>query len=155
MTPHVVFGLSGDVYAVPIESVEEVLPFLPIEEAPGAPDFMKGVVFVRGHLIPVLDAAERLRLRRSRPAPPDPHLIAFRIDSRLIALLVDEAIDLIDLPEHPRLGPDDLFVSEGPFDGMVEQAGEVYRLIDPNRILRPAESSALDQLPKTAPSDRS
>ena len=142
---HVVFRLSGNVYAAPIEPVEEVLPFLPIEETPGAPDFLKGVVFVRGHLIPVLDAAERLRLRRSQPAPADPHLIAFRVEDRLIALLVDEAIDLVDLPGNPRIGSAELFVSEGPFGGMVECGGEVYRLIDPARLMKPAESAAVDQ----------
>ena len=51
--------LAKDLYAIPIAAIEEVLPALPIEAVPQSPSFIRGVIFVRGHLIPVLSAAER------------------------------------------------------------------------------------------------
>src|SRR5262249_41712409 len=53
-------SLGNDLYAIPIAAVEEVLPALPIEPVPRCPRSVRGVIFVRGHLIPVLDAAEQL-----------------------------------------------------------------------------------------------
>ena len=55
--------IGENLHAMPIDVIVEVLPALPIEAVPQCPAFVRGVVFVRGHLIPVLDAAERLGLR--------------------------------------------------------------------------------------------
>ncbi|MBC7817349.1 MAG: chemotaxis protein CheW, partial [Planctomycetaceae bacterium] len=94
--------IGGNLHALPIDMVEEVLPALPIETIPQCPAFVRGVVFVRGHLIPVLDAAERLRLR-DHVRPAEPHIVCLRIGSRLVGLEVDEAIDLIEIPSSTAL----------------------------------------------------
>lgn len=52
--------LDQELHALPIDAVEEVLPALPVESVPQCPEFIRGVVFVRGHLIPAFDAAGRL-----------------------------------------------------------------------------------------------
>lgn len=146
VTTHLVFRLSGDVYAAAIDSVEEVLPFLPIEPVPGAPDFLKGVVFVRGHLIPVLDGAGRLKIQRRDPPPLDPHIIAFRVNRRLTGLIVDEAMDLVDLPLDGRMTAAEFQAEPGLFDGLVESGGALYRLINPARLFRPGESESVDEV---------
>ena len=51
--------LGENLHGIPIEWVEEVLPALPIETVPHCPKCVRGVISVRGHLIPVLDAGER------------------------------------------------------------------------------------------------
>jgi purine-binding chemotaxis protein CheW len=142
---HLAFRLEDAVYAVGIGPVEEVLPLLPIEPVPGMPPFLKGVMFVRGHIVPVLDAAERLRVRRQRPAPVDTHMIAFRIRSRLVALLVDEALDLVVLQEGNRVPAGEMYLPPGAFEGLVESEGQIYRLLNPDRLLSPEETAAVDE----------
>jgi purine-binding chemotaxis protein CheW len=132
------FDISGETYAASLACVEEVLPFLPVEPVPASPVYLRGVIFVRGHIIPVVDAAERMKIRRDGPAPIDPHIVAFRIRDKLIGLIVDEAIDLVDLPEVAA-SADDLYVDKGPFGGMVEMQGTAYRIIDPEQLLTPGE----------------
>ena len=57
--------------------------------------FVRGVVFVRGHLIPVVDAAERLGLREHQ-RPDEPHIVCLRVDGRLVGVELDEALDLLE-----------------------------------------------------------
>ena len=47
--------LDGDLYALEIASVQEVLEYMPITKVPRTQDFMRGVINVRGHAVPVVD----------------------------------------------------------------------------------------------------
>ena len=141
--------LGRALYALPLASVVEVLPFLPIATLPGCPEFLLGVVFVRGHLIPILDAAERLGLR-NHTRVADPHIVCVEIRGRLVGILVDEALDLAELPTTAALGHEDLGLHAGFFRGAVHHAGETIRLLDATRVVLDAEMVAIRELPATA-----
>ena len=134
--------------ALPIEAVEEVLPALPIEAVPQCPIFVRGVVFVRGHLIPVLNAAERLGMR-DHQRPDEPHIVCLRQHERLIGVEFDEAIDLMELGMEEWLTADELGAEAGFLRGLVERDGQIIRLLDPEKLIANDELSALQQLPKT------
>lgn len=93
--------LGNNLHAIPIAAVEEVLPALPVETIPQCPSFVRGVVFGRGHLIPVLDAAERLGVQ-GHPRTPEPHIVCLLIGNRLVGVEFDEAIDLIEIHGMPK-----------------------------------------------------
>lgn len=143
MTLALAFDLAGDRFAAPIGPVEEILPWLPVEPVPSAPAFLRGVVFVRGHLVPIIDGAERLGMARPGPAPEDPKIIAFSLGGRLIGLVVDDVADLIDLPETGRAPATDLYLRPGAVSALVEHEGRLYRLIDPERLLAREEVAAI------------
>jgi purine-binding chemotaxis protein CheW len=136
-------------HAVPVTAVEEVLPALPIERIPGAPDFVRGVIFVRGRLIPVLDAAERLGLK-DHARSLEPHIVSLRMGDQLLGLEVDEALDLVDLGQGTRLSADEMGARRGFFTGVVELDGEIIRLLNPDRLLADEETVALDEMLHTA-----
>lgn len=131
-------------YALPVRAVEEVLPNLPLEPVPACPPFVKGVVFVRGHLIPILDARERLRMPESS-RNPDPHLVCLRIDARLVGVEVDEAVGLIEIDPERVVDAAEVGARPGFFAGLFERGGRVIRLLDPERLM------AADELPLLAP----
>lgn len=143
------FRLGEDLVAVPIEAVEEVLPALPLEQVPNSPAFVRGVVFVRGHLIPVLNTAERLG-RTDHPRAADPHVVCLRVGGRLIGLEVDEALDLEDLTNVDSLTPREIGGQEGLLASMVEHRGRVVRLLNPERLIAKDESIELEGVPRTA-----
>jgi purine-binding chemotaxis protein CheW len=62
----VVFRLAGEEYAVPIGEVDEVLPLQELTRVPRAPDFIEGVMNLRGTVLPVVDQRRRFGL----PAAP-------------------------------------------------------------------------------------
>ncbi len=141
--------IGENIHAMPIETIEEVLPALPIETIPQCPPFVLGVVFVRGHLIPVLSAAERLGLR-NHTRPSEPHIVCVRIGSRLVGLEVDEAIDLIEIQSSSALPVEEMGTRRGFLTGLIEQDGQVIRLLDIGRMIGQEETIALEPLPRTA-----
>ena len=143
------FRLGSELVAVPLGAVEEVLPALPLEQVPNSPSFIRGVVFVRGHLIPVLDTAERLG-RKDHSRALDPHLVCLRVGERLIGLEVDEALDLEELANPESLTPEEMGGKEGLLASMVEHRGKVIRLLNPEKLIAYDESMALEKVPRTS-----
>lgn len=58
---YLTFALKGESYAVPIESVKEIIEFGALTAVPMMPNFVRGVMNLRGAVIPVLDLAVRFR----------------------------------------------------------------------------------------------
>jgi purine-binding chemotaxis protein CheW len=132
--------LRTDLYAIPIAAVEEVLPALPIEPVPQCPDFVRGVIFVRGHLIPVLDGGERLgsqALERS----DESNIVCLRIGARLVGVEFDEVLDLLDLAGAEVLPSREIGARDGFFTGVVEKDGRLIRLLDPEKLTSSAEKN--------------
>ena len=142
------FRLGESVHALPIAAIEEVLPALPVEAIAQCPAFVRGVVFVRGHLIAVFSAAERLGLTQYRP-PREPHILCLRWKNRLVGLEVDEALDLVELRLAAVLSAADMATGPSMLKAVVEHQGQIIRLLDPARLLSPGEAQGLEQLPTT------
>ncbi len=137
-----------NLFALPLAVIEEVLPALPIESLPGCPSFVRGVVCVGGHLMPVLDAAERLGIREHQ-RPDEPHIVCLRQQARLVGLEFDEALDLIEIGLDDWLTAGDLGAEAGFLRGVVERDGSIIRLLDPEKLLGRDEVIALQQATKT------
>ncbi|WP_437204454.1 chemotaxis protein CheW [Planctomicrobium sp. SH664] len=121
--------LGGKLHAIPIEEIEEVLPALPVEPIAQSSPWLRGVVFVRGHLIPVLDGVRRLGFPVQHRTN-DPHIVCLRWQNQLLGLEVEEALDLIELPEHPDLTSATLGVADRFVSGVVDLEGEIIRVLN-------------------------
>jgi purine-binding chemotaxis protein CheW len=89
-TEYLAFGLAGEMYAVQIAHVAEILKPPPITEVPRAPRTVVGVISVRGKLVTVIDLRQRFRLPE---APMDRRariLLADVGSGEQVGLLVDE-----------------------------------------------------------------
>ncbi len=134
--------LGQSLHAIPIGAVEEILPALPVEPVAQCPPFVRGVVYVRGHLIPVLDLAERLGMT-DHVRPAEPHIVCLRWSGRLVGVEVDEALELMDLPEAAGLGANEIGASPGLLKAVIEHQGQIVRLLDPARLVAPDEAPGL------------
>ncbi|HSW48889.1 MAG TPA: chemotaxis protein CheW [Bryobacteraceae bacterium] len=54
-TQYLTFKMEEEVFAVDVAKVREILDFIPATKVPGTPEFMRGVVNVRGNVVPVVD----------------------------------------------------------------------------------------------------
>lgn len=59
---YLTFELGSDGYGVPLASVREIVALMPITALPLAPDYVRGVINLRGHVIPVVDLRRRFRM---------------------------------------------------------------------------------------------
>ncbi len=62
-TQHLTFKLDEEIFAIDISKVREVLEYTAVTKVPQTPEFMKGVINLRGHVVPVVD----LRLKFGMP----------------------------------------------------------------------------------------
>ncbi|HET7543185.1 MAG TPA: chemotaxis protein CheW [Polyangiaceae bacterium] len=96
MKLHVLFSLAGAEYALPYDRVLQMESYTGATPVPGAPDYVEGIVTVRGAVLPVLDLRTRFGLVRVEPNL-DTRLIVTECEGRVVALRVDSAREVLKL----------------------------------------------------------
>jgi purine-binding chemotaxis protein CheW len=92
------FWLAGELLALRVEDVQEVLMNQPLTPVPLAPDHIVGLLNLRGQIMPVIDLRRRLRFPPRAPGS-DGNLLVMKSDDELVSLLVDNIGDVLELPE--------------------------------------------------------
>jgi purine-binding chemotaxis protein CheW len=92
------FVIAGRVYACSIEPIREIIPARPATRLPGAPEYVCGLINLRGAIITVVDLGRRLG--ESAGARPDGSFILVEHGGRTMGLAVDEVRDV--QPVDPR-----------------------------------------------------
>ncbi len=91
------FRLNQEEYAIPIEYVIEIIGIQQITPLPEMPDFIKGVINLRGKIIPVIDIRLRFGMEE-RPYDDRTCIIVVRIEGTLVGLIVDSVREVLDIP---------------------------------------------------------
>jgi purine-binding chemotaxis protein CheW len=149
-TQVLVFEVGGRRFGLLAAAVREVVRAVEVVQLPKAPAVVEGVINVRGNVVPVLDVRSRFRLP-PKPLEPADHLIVAKAGSRVVALRVDRATDLV------RLDPADVEEARGIVPGaeyltwVAKLPHELVLIHDLETFLSRAESAALaEALPKSA-----
>ena len=100
------FTLGGEEYGVDILKVQEIRGYDTVTRMPGAPDFMKGVINLRGTIVPVVDLRLKFGLGE---AVYDTFtvMVILNIGKRIVGMVVDGVSDVVELdPEEMRPAPE-------------------------------------------------
>lgn len=100
----ITFLLGGESFAVELRALREIIKPPPLTEIPRAPRFLRGVLSLRGTMVPVLDLRRRLRLGAVEPAPKTRILIV-EYSGEPVGLLVDEVTDVARIAERDIEAP--------------------------------------------------
>lgn len=95
----VVFALGKEEYGVEVEKVRTIERMMPMTRVPKTPDFVKGVVNLRGVVVPVIDLRERFGLETSEYTD-NTRIIIVKQESIEVGLIVDAANDVVDVDEE-------------------------------------------------------
>jgi len=139
------FLLAGEEYGLEILKVHEIMAMLPVTRVPRTPEFVRGVINLRGKVIPIID------LRRKFGMPSDANetcIIVVQVRAISIGIAVDQVnevanIATADIDPPPSFGTD---VDTAFLLGMAKADGRVRLLLDIERVLTTSE---LDQLEAT------
>ncbi len=139
----VAFKIGDQDFCMDIMSVREIRGWTPATPLPRSPDYMKGVINLRGAVLPIIDFATRMGLPSSEPDERNVIMVA-HIGDRLVGLLVDAVSDIIDLKDvavqtTPDVGSDEV---KGFIKGIFSHEGRMVSLIEPDRILPQRELEA-------------
>jgi len=103
---YLTFHLSEEEYGIDILKVQEIRGYDPVTRIANAPDFIKGVVNLRGNIVPIIDM--RIRLSLGEVAYDDMTVvIILNLGNRVVGMVVDSVSDVIALqPDQVRPPPE-------------------------------------------------
>ncbi|MFN8358825.1 MAG: chemotaxis protein CheW [Candidatus Kapaibacterium sp.] len=84
----VTFNLGDEEYAIEILRVQEIIRMIPITRVPNSPEFINGVINLRGKVIPVMDLGKRIGLP-DKEKNNDNRIIVVEINHTIIGFIVD------------------------------------------------------------------
>ena len=132
----IAFRIGEQEFCVDIMAVREIRGWTPATPLPRAPGFMKGVINLRGAVLPIIDLATRFGLRASEPTARHVIMVA-HVGGRMVGLLVDAVSDIIQLTDEamqptPDVASDHVrsFVK-----GLFAIDGRMISLIELDRII--------------------
>lgn len=96
----VAFKLRNEEYGVSILNVQEIRNLTDITRVPFAQDFIKGVINLRGSVLPVIDLKERLGLEET-PYTQDTRIVTVTVGDLHVGMLVDAVTEVLTLTAKP------------------------------------------------------
>ena len=95
---YLIFSIGNQSYGIDIEYVIEIIGIEPITEVPELPDYVKGVINLRGKIIPVMDV--RLKFKKEPKEYDDRTcIIVVEISNISIGLIIDRVLDVVNIDE--------------------------------------------------------
>ena len=137
------FKLGEQEYALDIMSVREIRSWTRATPMPLAPSFIRGVINLRGAVLPVMDLAERLGLPKCGQSNRNV-IIVVKHDDHMTGLLVDGVSDIVALNAEDMQAPPDATLQDGPsvIKSLTLIDDRMIRVLDLDHIVTFAESDA-------------
>ncbi|WP_299671900.1 chemotaxis protein CheW [uncultured Roseobacter sp.] len=137
------FQLADQEYSLDIMSVREIRGWTKTTPLPHAPSYMKGVINLRGTVLPVMDLSERLGLEPQRQTDRNV-IIVVNHDDVMTGLLVDAVSDIIALTDEDLQPPPELQTSNSPnvVSALTLIDERMIRVLDLSSIVTSVQSDA-------------
>jgi purine-binding chemotaxis protein CheW len=142
-----IFRLGDDEFGLPIETVDEVAQVpAKITRVPKAPEFLEGVVNLRGDILPVIDQRRRFDMPGLAQSQGR-RLVVVRAERHRAGLIVDSVSDVLRIAADaieppPNLTEQTARLVRGVIN--LEKSGRIVLLLDPTELLSRAERGMLD-----------
>ncbi|SHO53275.1 chemotaxis protein CheW [Anaerocolumna xylanovorans] len=140
---YLTFQIGSEVYGIEIKYVTEIIGIQPVTEIPELPAYMKGIINLRGKIIPVMDI--RLRFKKApREYNDRTCVIVIDINALSIGLIVDSVAEVLTIPEEDIVSPPDVKSGGNRFMKGIGKAGnEVKLILDCEHLLNEQEQENL------------
>lgn len=136
----VTFRLGNETYGINVLQVREVLRVSDITPVPGAPDYVLGIINLRGNVVTVLDIRTRFGMEQKQP-DDNARIIIVEADEHVVGILVDGVAEVVylrstQIESAPNIGSED---SSKCIQGVYSRDNELLILVDLNKMLKEEE----------------
>ena len=142
------FNLGEELYGVNILKVQEIKGYTTVTKIPNTPDYLKGVLNLRGTIVPIVDLRMKFGMGQTEPTPFT-MVVVVNVRNRIMGFLVDAVSDVLDLNAKdiqppPELGSsvDITFVA-----GIGNPNDCLVTLLDIDRVLTDEEVKTVTDIP--------
>lgn len=143
----VTFRLDNETYGINVMQVQEVLRVTEIAPVPGSPDYVLGIINLRGSVVTVMDTRKRFGLM-PRDMDDSTRIVIIEVNKQVVGILVDSVAEVVDLRTSeietaPNVGCDE---SSKYIQGVSSRDEELLILIDLNKFLSAEEWKEMSSL---------
>lgn len=136
----VTFQLEEETYGINVMHVREVLRYTEIAPVPGAPDYVLGIINLRGNVVTVIDTRSRFGLMQGE-ITDNTRIIVIESERQVIGILVDSVAEVVylrssEIDTTPSVGTDE---SSKFIQGVSNRDGKLLILVDLNKLLTDEE----------------
>lgn len=132
----VTFQLEAETYGINVMQVREVLRYTDIAPVPGAPEYVLGIINLRGNVVTVIDTRSRFGLQHGEMTDSS-RVIVIEAESQVVGIMVDSVAEVVylktsDIHKTPSVGTDE---SAKYIQGVSHRNGNLLILVDLNKLL--------------------
>jgi len=136
----VTFRLDNETYGINVMQVQEVLRYTEIAPVPGAPNYVMGIINLRGNVVTVIDTRERFGLP-SQDLSDNTRIVIIETDEQVVGILVDAVAEVVYLRQSeielaPNVGNDE---SAKFIQGVCHKNDELLILVELEKLLSDVE----------------
>jgi purine-binding chemotaxis protein CheW len=136
ITQWVTFRLGDETYGVNVMQVQEVLRMTEIAPVPGSPDYVLGIINLRGNVVTVMDTRKRFGLMPT-DADDSTRIVIIEAEDQVVGILVDSVAEVVylrqsDIEMAPNVGNEE---SSRYIQGVANRKEGLLILVDLNRLL--------------------
>ncbi len=146
----IVFRAGSEEFGVKIDAVREIIKIGLITPIPESPDFIRGIINVRGEIVTAIDVKSRFDLPQTDTVEAK-HIVVTKQNENLFGLIVDEVIEVLrimkkDIKATPALIDT---INEKYVSGIVSHDNRLIILLDLDQVFSYQELVSLSHLKKT------
>jgi purine-binding chemotaxis protein CheW len=140
------FTTGSEFYGLEIACVTEIIGLQPITEVPELPEYIRGIINLRGKIIPVMDI--RLRFKKPfREYNDRTCVIVIEIKDTSVGLIVDSVSEVLSIRDEDIVPPNELKAAQNRYiKGIGKVGGDIKMLLDCDRLLHDDELKTLGQM---------
>ena len=143
----VTFRLEEETYGINVMQVQEVLRYTEIAPVPGAPDYVLGIINLRGNVVTVIDTRTRFGLA-NQDVSDQSRIVIIEAEQQVIGILVDSVAEVVylrtsEIDSAPNVGTEE---SAKFIQGVSNRDGELLILVDLNKLLSDDEWDEISRL---------
>jgi purine-binding chemotaxis protein CheW len=141
------FKLGQEEFGVDILKVQEINRMLEITEVPNSPDFVCGIVNLRGRMTPVIDLRYRLGLPK-KEWDNDTRIIVVVINNKTMGFIVDAVSEVLRIPKRITEAPPEIVtgIDSGYITSIGKLEDRLLILLDLNKVLSSEEEMELAEV---------
>ena len=142
----VTFKLENEVYGVNVMQVQEVLRYTEIAPVPGAPDYVLGIINLRGNVVSVIDTRLKFGLMPAEVTDSS-RIIIIEAEKQVVGILVDSVAEVVylkasEIDPAPSVGTEE---SARFIQGVSNRKEDLLILVDLNKLLSDNEWDEISQ----------
>ena len=146
---YVTFKSGNEYFGLRIQCVNEIIVYQEITQVPESEEYIKGLINLRGKIIPVIDVRVRFK-QEPMPYTDRTCIIVISVKDMVVGLIVEKIAEVVEITEDniidsPTLGNEDKSQNRYVY-GIGKVGDSVKLLLDPEKLIKDDDWSVLEQI---------